>query len=990
MQVLLIFVGTIKQGFGKIIAQFNRGYESATASLPANPELAEALVRWQLLYQALTQWVEPTRSDFEIEENDIVQVSVVELEDICGKICQNLNEWLDSSDFLNIDRRLHSYLHQDKQLAITIQSEDEQLRRLPWHLWDFYQEYQQVSISLSPLDSEYLPTTHPPQDSVRILGILGDSTGISLEGDRTELTKLPRATVRWMEMPSRAELGEHLWEEQWDILFFGGHSSSNANQGRLAINLNESITIEQLKSSLKKAIEKGLKLAILNSCDGLALAYALTDLSLPRIIVMQEDVPNLVAQKFLEHLVKALAKGEPLELAYREAKARLQHLEGQFPAASWLPVLFQVPNAPPFTWLSSESRDKEYVPYRGLFPFQEQDAPFFFGRERYVNELLKKVLRHNFVAVLGASGSGKSSLIFAGLLPHLRDHGNWMILTMRPGANPFYSLATTLVESTESHWQGIDKSERIQELEQKIRSDAQAIAIHLENIVRPLLIVDQFEEIYTLCQDKHERRQFLEALLRILDSIPLLHLVITLRADFLESLLEHPGLGDKLGNSDVKLSPMTRVELEEVITKPAERLGVVLQDGLKETIIKDLQSEPGNLPLLEFTLAQLWERRTLKKLTHEAYNQIGGVANALAQYAQKIYESLNFTEQKIAQQIFLALVKLRENDQDTRQQVKLQDLVKGEQTAENFDNILNKLAQAKLIVIDQQDDKVIDLVHESLILHWPLFRQWVTANKDVLREKQKIEADAEYWQSKNKSQDLLLQGLKLAEAENFYRNCHSRVSLSQLAESFVNESINLKKWRRLQKVGLGIFSAVCLIGAGIIMAKINHYNYFNGTIYSVQTVDFNILSHTLPTKVSHLLINQDTEELQRVLNSNYGLFGIVVTNCSHNRENCPEQKILCMTRSYRTWQAELKAEDLPKHPYNLLYNPPPLFTEKSNRGPYKPDWNHTGQSNSGKIIGRVYYIRGIPPTVLEFSTPNWLAKMFYKYPKRGKAISCNL
>lgn len=202
-----------------------------------------------------------------------------------------------------------------------------------------------------------------------------------------------------------------------------------------------SLTIEQLEEALKTAIARGLKLAIFNSCDGLGLANALEKLHIPQVIVMREPVPNLVAQQFFHHFLIAFAVNKlPLYLAVKQARCRLQGLEQEYPAASWLPIICQNPAVRSPTWLDLGGIPP--CPYRGLFAFSEQDAHLFFGREKFVADLSARVYHDSLVAVVGASGSGKSSAVFAGLVPQLRRerHTAWQIVAFRPGNNPIAAL----------------------------------------------------------------------------------------------------------------------------------------------------------------------------------------------------------------------------------------------------------------------------------------------------------------------------------------------------------------------------------------------------------------------------------------------------------------------------------------------------------------------------------------------------------------------
>ncbi len=242
--------------------------------------------------------------------------------------------------------------------SFLIQTEDNQLRKLPWHIWRFFRDYHQGEVGLSAIEFEPGSQVKNSAKQVRILAILGDSTGIDVEADRSLLKSLPDAKTVFLVEPKRQELDEQLWDKQgWDILFFAGHSSSTDGEtGYIYINSTERLTIPQLKNALSKAIKRGLALAIFNSCDGLGLAQQLDDLHISQIIVMREKVPDRVAQEFLKHFLSSFAEGKSFYLAVREARDQLQGLESDFPGASWLPVICQNPAQEPPTW--QQLRDK--------------------------------------------------------------------------------------------------------------------------------------------------------------------------------------------------------------------------------------------------------------------------------------------------------------------------------------------------------------------------------------------------------------------------------------------------------------------------------------------------------------------------------------------------------------------------------------------------------------------------------------------------------
>ncbi|MBF2028184.1 MAG: ATP-binding protein [Oscillatoriales cyanobacterium C42_A2020_001] len=255
------------------------------------------------------------------------------------------------------------------------------------------------------------------------------------------------------------------------------------------------------------------------------------------------------------------------------------------------------------------------------------------------------------VAVIGPSGSGKSSVVFAGLIPQLRAEGNWLIDSFRPQNQPFYGLASALVRLLKPGLDEIQQIKRSAELGTDLMQGKLTLLQVTSNILernfgkRMLLVVDQFEEIYTLCSDE-EQYQFIGILLDAINQDNLT-LVLTLRADFYGYVLSNRRLRDALQQFTPQLlSSMNREELQFVIEKPLERLSVSLEAKLIQRILDDVGREPGNLPLLEFALTRLWKKKQNRKLTHSTYDEIGGVKQALANHAEEIYSQLSETQQK--------------------------------------------------------------------------------------------------------------------------------------------------------------------------------------------------------------------------------------------------------------------------------------------------------------------------------------------------------
>jgi CHASE2 domain-containing sensor protein len=347
--------GDIQSGFATVNAQLWEGDRPQPmqfrGSLPGAPELVQLDRRWRLLYGHLYSQLNFRRSAFEIDETDVTHISVGAFDTTCDQLQQALNAWLKAASFQNIEQQLRTRLNPSDTIRLIIMAEDGALLQLPWHLWQFLDDYPQAEIALSP--PEYSRSvgeaSAKSQNRVRVLAILGDSQGIDIAEDRRLLEQLPHASVCFLVEPTTQALTERLWEPGWDVLFFAGHSSSQG-KGIIQINPQESLTIDQLKYSLRQAIQQGLKLAIFNSCDGLGLARDLSDLHLPQVIVMRQPVPDRVAQLFLKQFLTAFSSGKSLYQSVRQAREQLQAIESEFPCATWLPVICQNPAETPPRW----------------------------------------------------------------------------------------------------------------------------------------------------------------------------------------------------------------------------------------------------------------------------------------------------------------------------------------------------------------------------------------------------------------------------------------------------------------------------------------------------------------------------------------------------------------------------------------------------------------------------------------------------------------
>jgi CHASE2 domain-containing sensor protein len=374
--------GSLESGFGVILEIRNTAslvdirqssvFTEVTGSLPPAIDLLQLLNRWQHHYLGS---VGVTRISLDnISTHPSTGSEIAQCRQLAKELERALKTWLASAQFQSIDKRLRETLTVRDAVELLLRTNDDRLHRLPWHLWDFIERYPHCELSIGSAP-ELITPPQLPQHRVRVLAILGDRQGIDIEADRQLLASLPQTDVVFLVEPSRAELSSHLWEQAWDILFFAGHSSTEEGsgllgdegnnqqrqRGRIYLSEGESLTIEQLRYGLRRAIGKGLQLAIFNSCDGLGLAYQLEQLHIPQSIVMREPVPDRVALTFLKQFLGTFAGGEPLHVAVRQAREYLHGLEGEFPCASWLPVIFQNPAAPALTWRALQGYEREQL-----------------------------------------------------------------------------------------------------------------------------------------------------------------------------------------------------------------------------------------------------------------------------------------------------------------------------------------------------------------------------------------------------------------------------------------------------------------------------------------------------------------------------------------------------------------------------------------------------------------------------------------------------
>ncbi len=403
-------------------------------------------------------------------------------------------------------------------------------------------------------------------------------------------------------------------------------------------------------------------------------------------------------------------------------------------------------------------------PYPGMRPFEESDNHRFFGRDAEIDEIKNQLRLHPFVTVIGPSGSGKSSLVFAGLIPALRGtqlfgSGDWNVLRMRPGETPSKTLDELLSGTS---------------LDPKVtaRSDE-----------RLLLIVDQFEEVFTV--SGAEGLPFQERLLGLIGK-PDSYLILTVRADFYPDLMSSP-LWPEMKAHRQEVLPLREDGLRQAILKPAEKVGVFVESTLVERLVSDAVGEPGILPFVQETLRLLWERVERRFLSVHAYEAlvlprkayggteqrpVTGLQVAMARHADVAFNDLNEQKQNIARRIFLRLVQFGEGRADTRRQQSVEDLRATGDDPVVFMSTLRHLADRRLLTLAGEDtdpDAKVDIAHEALISGWQTLQQWISERRESELSRRRLESKAEEWIRFGKGSGGLLDEAELAEADRYVK-----------------------------------------------------------------------------------------------------------------------------------------------------------------------------------------------------------------------------
>ncbi|MGZ9223046.1 MAG: nSTAND1 domain-containing NTPase, partial [Anaerolineales bacterium] len=439
-------------------------------------------------------------------------------------------------------------------------------------------------------------------------------------------------------------------------------------------------------------------------------------------------------------------------------------------------------------------------PYKGLNYFDEADADLFVGREALTSRLVERILsltssrssdETRFLAVVGASGSGKSSLVHAGLIPALRWHKSsidWQIAVLTPTAHPLESLATSLTQETES-------VSAIATLMDDLTRDPRSLQIFAKrklgsrNGSHLLLVIDQFEELFALCRSEEERAAFIGNLLAAASEAngPVI-VIIAMRADFYAHCANYIQLREALAKHQEYIGAMSEEELRRAIEEPARRGRWEFEPGLVDLLLYDVGQEPGALPLLSHALMETWHMRRGRTMTLSGYTTTGSVRGAIAETAEVVFLDLFSHEQReIARRIFLRLTELGDETStgDTRRRATFNELILRPEEADTTEYVLKVLADARLITTSEDS---VEVAHEALIREWPTLRGWLEDNREGLRLHRQLTDAAWEWNALNRDPDLLYRGARLTQAQEWA--AANKDEMNQLEQEFLDASIS--------------------------------------------------------------------------------------------------------------------------------------------------------------------------------------------------------
>jgi WD40 repeat protein/DNA-binding CsgD family transcriptional regulator/tRNA A-37 threonylcarbamoyl transferase component Bud32 len=564
-----------------------------------------------------------------------------------------------------------------------------------------------------------------------------------------------------------------------------------------------------------------------------ALREALAAAELPLAIVEQPLIEPLTDRELdvLRLMAEGLSHGEiaqKLVLAVTTVKWYAQEIYGKLGVSSRRQAVV-VGQRLGLLEGAAERRDIAlpdwmvgHNPYKGLAAFQQADAPDFFGRETLVEQLVSRLQDTNglarFLAVVGPSGSGKSSVVRAGLLPVLKQgvvpgSDNWFVVDVLPGTRPLDKFEVALGRIATQHLLGI--------MEQ-LQRDAYGL-VRVADLVLPedgqlLLVIDQFEELFTLVDDPAVTRHVLDLIYAaVTDPRSRVRVIITLRADFYDRPLMYPDFSELVRRRTEVVVPLTLEELGLAIVKPAEMAGVTVEPGLVAALVAEVHEQPGTLPLLEYALTELFDRRQGRTMMLAAYQAIGGALGVLTRQADEVYEDLSDAEQDTARQGFLRLVTLGEGTEDVRRRVLVSELSAITTPRDGMQEVLDLFGEYRLLTFDRDPatrEPTVEVAHEALIQRWERLRGWIDASRADIRQQRLLAAASAEWEHAGRERSYLLGGSRLAQFEDWAARTDLALTPGErefLDTSVVEQRAQQARRRRFRRMALAAVSAVAVV-----------------------------------------------------------------------------------------------------------------------------------------------------------------------------------
>lgn len=444
-------------------------------------------------------------------------------------------------------------------------------------------------------------------------------------------------------------------------------------------------------------------------------------------------------------------------------------------------------------------------PYKGLHSFQTADARDFFGRDELVQKLIARMNDSQsrycrFLAIVGPSGSGKSSLVKAGIIPALWQGGlrgseKWFVVDMMPGNDPLGELETALTRVAAN--QAGNLRDYLTRDERGLVRAAALILPHDDTEL--VVLIDQFEEIFTLVDDEKHRQHFLDLLhTAIADNRSRVRVIVTLRADYYDKPLHYPKFGELLRVQMETVLPLSAKGLERAISAPAERVGVTFEPGLVAEIVSEMTYQAGALPLLQYAMTELFEQREGRVLTRAAYQAIGGAVGALANRADEIFLSFNEEAQGLTRQLFLRLVTLGEGAEDTRRRVKLQEIMSLTDNTDMMEELIDAFASHRLLALDRDEatrSPTLEVAHEAILREWERLRYWLNESRDDIRQERLIALAASAWDNAGREASFLLRGSRLEQSITWRES--TQLTLTPLETNFIDNSIRQREQEQL-------------------------------------------------------------------------------------------------------------------------------------------------------------------------------------------------